>query len=125
MTGPVLYSDSGRQQKCSQSSSSLTIPGITSAQLLPPVETSLVSCPIAAIAGSGRPTSPRGMPVWHWLSVLKRLTRRYRSGGQAPLPEAGGGHANVRRGPRGVGHPARENRAVATRGHWPCHGSGA
>jgi hypothetical protein len=41
MTGPVLYSDSGRQQKCSQSSSSLTIPGITSAQLLPPVETSL------------------------------------------------------------------------------------
>src|SRR5216683_3770646 len=40
MTGPVLYSDSGRQQKCSQSSSSLIIPGITSAQLLPPVETS-------------------------------------------------------------------------------------
>src|SRR5260370_3023764 len=41
MTGRVLYSDSGRQQKCSQSSSSLIIPGITSAQLLPPVETSL------------------------------------------------------------------------------------
>src|SRR6266702_3674797 len=41
MTGPVLYSDSGRQQKCSQSCSSLIIPGITSAQLLPPVETSL------------------------------------------------------------------------------------
>src|ERR1039457_6444668 len=40
MTGPALYSDSGRQQKCSQSSSSLIIPGITSAQLLPPVETS-------------------------------------------------------------------------------------
>src|SRR5216683_1012837 len=43
MTGPVLYSDSGRQQKCSQSSSSLIIPGITSAQLLPPVETSEAS----------------------------------------------------------------------------------
>src|SRR5580658_9530562 len=40
MTGPVLYSDSGRQQKCSQSFSSMTIPGTTSAQLLPPVETS-------------------------------------------------------------------------------------
>jgi hypothetical protein len=37
---PVLYSDSGRQQKCSQSFSSMTIPGTTSAQLLPPVETS-------------------------------------------------------------------------------------
>ena len=44
MTGPALYSDSGRQQKCSQSSSSLIIPGITSAQLLPPVETSN-NCP--------------------------------------------------------------------------------
>jgi hypothetical protein len=40
MTGPVLSSGSGRQQKCSQSSSSLIIPRITSAQLLPPVETS-------------------------------------------------------------------------------------
>jgi hypothetical protein len=37
---PVLYSVLGRQQKCAQSFSSMTIPGITSAQLLPPVETS-------------------------------------------------------------------------------------
>ena len=29
MTGPVLYSGSGRQQKCLQSSSSLIILGIT------------------------------------------------------------------------------------------------
>ena len=42
MTGPVLYSDSGRQQKCSQSSSSLIIPGMALAQLLRPVETSLM-----------------------------------------------------------------------------------
>src|SRR6266851_4600873 len=50
MTGPVLYSDSGRQQKCSQSSSSLIIPGITSAQLLPPVETSGVwNCALLAV----------------------------------------------------------------------------
>src|ERR1019366_7691560 len=40
MAGPVLSFNSGHQQKCSQSCSSLIIPRITSAQLLPPVETS-------------------------------------------------------------------------------------
>src|SRR5258708_1470918 len=53
MTGPVLYSDSGRQQKCSQSSFSLIIPGITSAQLLPSVETS-PTCRATSPAGQGR-----------------------------------------------------------------------
>jgi transposase, IS30 family len=37
---PVLRSDSGYQQKRSQSFSSLIIPGMTLAQLLPPAETS-------------------------------------------------------------------------------------
>jgi hypothetical protein len=40
MADPVLSFNSGHQQKCSQSFSSLIIPRITSAQLLPPVETS-------------------------------------------------------------------------------------
>src|ERR1035441_8688195 len=41
MADPVLSFNSGHQQKCSQSCSSLISPRITSAQLLPPVETSL------------------------------------------------------------------------------------
>src|SRR5712691_13025134 len=40
MAGPVLSFNSGHQQKCSQSFSSLIIPRTTSAQLLPPAETS-------------------------------------------------------------------------------------
>src|ERR1035441_6681683 len=46
MAGPVLSFNSGHQQKCSQSCSSLIIPRITSAQLLPPVETSGIISPL-------------------------------------------------------------------------------
>jgi hypothetical protein len=54
--GPVLSFNSGHQQKCSQSCSSLIIPRITSAQLLPPVETSL-SRPKVSVTDR----QPRGM----------------------------------------------------------------
>src|SRR5258707_8561966 len=42
MADPVLHSDSGHQQKCSQSFSSLMIPGTILAQVLPLAETSVV-----------------------------------------------------------------------------------
>jgi hypothetical protein len=71
----VLYSDSGRQQKCSQSFSSMIIPETASAQLLPPVETSV------NLAGPARPRSlrlPLPQPLWSWLYLRNELSEGHR-----------------------------------------------